>query len=519
MKSLIPALLLFSIYLFGCKNKIEPKDERPNIILIMADDMGYSDLGFFGSGIETPNIDRLAGNGLVMTSFYNTSRCCPTRASLLTGLYQHQAGIGCMNHDLGYPSYQGFLNDSCVTIAEVLKDAGYTTLMTGKWHVGDKKENWPINRGFDRFYGVPRGGGVYFYPFKKDRDVVLDSTIQKVDSATFYSTEAFNNYAVKFIKDQKSVGKPFFLYVAHIAPHFPLQALPEDIEKYRGKFMEGFQVLRERRFKTMKEKGLIPENIVLSQPDNRVEVWDNLSDSEKDEYDLRMAIYAAQLDRMDKGISKIIDVLEEQNIIDNTVIMFLSDNGGTSEWVHREGAKIEDYGTRNSWESYSASWANVSNTPFRMYKHWVHEGGISTPFIIHYPKLIKEHRIDDQVAHVMDIMPTCIELAETKYPELYNNKFIKPVEGKSILPILRGGERIGYEALFWEHMGNRAVRKGKWKLVSQFPQNEWMLYDIETDRVESQNLASKFPEKVKELEGEYKNWAKRSNVIKLQKLK
>lgn len=518
MKKLL-TFLLIPLLLFSCKNIHVPNGERPNIILIMADDMGYSDLGFFGSEIETPNIDRLAENGLVLTNFYNTSRCCPTRASLLTGLYQHQAGIGCMNHDLGYPSYQGFLNDSCVTIAEVLKEAGYTTMMTGKWHVGDQEENWPLKRGFDRFYGVPRGGGVYFYPFRKDRNIVLDSTIQKVDSASFYSTEEFNNYAVRFINEQKNSEEPFFLYVAHIAPHFPLQALPEDIEKYRGRFRKGFQELREHRFNTMKAKGLIPENMELSPSDNRVKNWNSLTDSEQEEFDLRMAIYAAQLDRMDQGIGKIIRALEEQNILDNTIIMFLSDNGGTSEWVHKQGANLADYGTRNSWESYSASWANVSNTPFRMYKHWVHEGGISTPFIVHYPKLIKEHKIERQLAHVMDIMPTCIELAGANYPFRYENKEIKPLEGKSLLPVFEGEEREGYKILFWEHMGNRAVRKGHWKLVSKYPQNEWELYNIDEDRIESNNLALKLPEKVKELEKDYFEWTKRANVIAWKNLK
>ncbi len=491
---------------------------RPNIILIMVDDMGYSDLGCFGSQIQTPNIDRLAEQGIIMPRFYNTGRCCPSRASLLTGLYPHQTGIGDMNHNDHLPGYQGFLNDKCVTIAEVLKNAGYSTLMSGKWHVGNEPEQWPRQRGFEKFFGIPVGGGVYFYPFLKPRRVVLNDTIIHPDTSNFYSTDAFTQYAVDFIDEQKGNNKPFFLYLAHIAPHFPLQACPEDIQKYKGKFKAGFSKIRQQRYQNLLKNGLIDSTYALSEPDQAVLNWEKLSNAEKDSFDLRMAVYAAQLDRVDQGIGKIIRKLEQNEILENTVIMFLSDNGGTHEkssaFIKNRGA----IGRPGCSKAYSRSWANVSNTPFRMYKHWVHEGGVRTPFIIFYPKMIKKHHIDFQLGHIMDILPTCIDLAGAQYPDTFNGNEILPFEGKSLLPVLQGKKRQGHEFLFWEHQGNRAARMGKWKLVSTFDRKSnsftpWELYNLDIDPTETNNLTNKNSKMVEKLKNAYQGWAKRTGVI------
>lgn len=505
------AAVLAAISITSCDQ--EKQDDRPNIIVIMADDMGYSDIGAFGSEINTPNLDRLAANGMVMTHFYNTGRCCPSRAALLTGLYQHQTGIGDMGRDDGIPAYRGFLNSNCVTIAEVLKEAGYTTWMTGKWHVGSQKEHWPLQRGFDGFLGYPRGGGVYFYPFRSGRATVLGNEEIHPDPGTFYSTDAINDYAVKFIKQAQDSAKPFFLYVAHIAPHFPLQAWEEDIQKYRGKYLRNWQEFRKKRFQTMNAKGILEKGTVLSEPDERVLDWDTLSAEEKDEFDLRMAIYAAQIDRMDQGIGHILDHLEKEGLMENTLIMFFSDNGGCHE---NSSAWLDDtasLGRPGCGASYLPSWANVSNTPFRMYKHWVHEGGIASPCIIHYPEVIKDHRIDRSVAHIMDIMPSCIDLAGGTYPKEYHGHEIKPLEGKSLVPIIRGDEREGYKWLFWEHEGNRAARQGDWKLVLKYPENVWRLYDLSEDPTELIDLSTEYPERKQDMILAWEEWAERVGAV------
>jgi len=506
--------LLLGIIITACS--FESKEsERPNFVLIMADDMGFSDIGYFGSEIETPNIDRLARNGLVMTQFYNSGRCVPTRASLLTGLYQHQAGVGHMTDDKGYESYQGFLNNKAVTLAEALQNGGYTTMMTGKWHLGEPEQSWPQNRGFEHFYGVPKGGGIYFYPFLIDREVMLNDKVVEVDSTSFYSTDAFNDYAVRFLEKHRNSESPFFLYVAHIAPHFPLQAPKEDIAKYRGRYSEGFHEYRRQRLERQKELGILPDDLKLPPPDERVKKWEQLSQAEKDTLDKKMAVYAAQVDRMDQGIGRIVDKLRDIGEFDNTVIMFLSDNGAVSVDLDNWNIKGADgpIGSWNSWEAYGASWGNVSNTPFRLYKRWVHEGGIATPLIVHWPEQIKEHRLNNHVGHVIDIIPTLLELAGVEYPTHYEGKKRLEPEGISLAPIFKGSEITDKRRLFWEHEGNRAVRSGKWKLVSQYPENEWHLYNMEKDRTELNDLSEENSDLTQELIGKYQHWAERIGVV------
>jgi arylsulfatase A-like enzyme len=415
----------------------------------------------------------------------------------------------------GLPGYMGYLNRNCVTIAEVLKTAGYTTLMTGKWHVGHQDGQRPLQRGFERYYGIPQGGGVYYWPDRRDRSVYLDDSVIQVNRETFYSTVEFNEYAVRFIEEHvRNNSKPFFLYLAHIAPHFPLQADPRVVEKYRGRYMEGFQALRQQRFEYLLEKGILAPETSLSDFDKRVLEWDKLTAGQRDTFDLRMSVYAAQMDIMDQGIGLLLDKLEELGIMDNTVIFFLSDNGGTNEDLYPlDNSNEVPIGSPDSWTSYRASWANVSNTPFRLYKHWVHEGGISTPLIIHYPAMIKSGRLDSQVGHIIDLMPTCLDLARASYPTTCEGNNILPMEGKSLLPVMEGEQREGHAMLFWEHEGNRAVRKGKWKAVSAYGDPGWSLYNMEADRSESEDMKQAYPDTLDLMVGIYEDWAGRVGAI------
>lgn len=486
-------------------------EERPNIIIIMADDMGFSDIGCFGGEIDTPNLNTLAKNGVRFTQFYNTGRCCPTRASLLTGLYSHQAGIGHMTGDKGVPSYQGYLNDRCLTIAEALKPVGYRTLVSGKWHVGGRPAQWPLKRGFDRFYGIPQGGGIYFR-LKKGRQLVLDDkSIQPPDD--WYVTDAFTDHAIEFVEESVTKKKPFFLYLAHIAPHWPLKAPEKDIQKYLGKYQVGWDQIREDRYQRMVKMGLIKKNWPLAPRDVKSIPWTD--EMKKKEMDLRMATYAAQVDRIDQNVGKLMSKLKKLGADQNTLVMFLSDNGGSPEGGRRgfmkgkPGAKI---GTADSFASYGLSWANASNVPFRRYKSWVHEGGISTPLIVHWPaRLKRKDELEQQVGHVIDLMPTCLDVAGASYPKMRKGKEVTPLPGTSLLPAFEG-KTIERDALFWEHEGNRAVRVGKWKLVATH-RGAWELYDLEADRTEVNDLAKKHPERVAELKQRYQKWAKDAGVM------
>ena len=508
IKYLLPLII---VLLLSCTDKHIVED-RPNIILVMVDDMGYSDLSFFGSLIETPNIDNLASNGLVFSQFYNTSRCCPSRAALLTGLYQHQTGVGDMTGNYGHPNYQGFLNEKCITTAEVLKKVGYQTMMVGKWHVGNKKEHWPRQRGFDKFYGIPDGGGVYFYPFVKPRTLVLNDSIKKPDH-NFYSTTAFNAYSLKFIQEALGKNAPFFLYMAHIAPHFPLQAPKEKYQKYLGRFMAGFQERREARLKTMIQRGLLPSDMKLGSSDSLILQWKDLDQVTREKYDLEMAIYAAQLEMVDDGIGSIINLLNEKGKAENTIIIFLSDNGASHEerYVERVFAEYDgEPGSKDAYRAYSRSWAHVSNTPFRLYKHWVHEGGISSPLIIHYPQMIEHNRVDHSVLHIMDIMPTLMELGKATYP---SNPELYPLQGKSFVPLIKKSQTWDRGITFWEHQGNRAVREGDWKIVSAHPYTTWVLYNMADDRMESKDLSKGNPEIKYRLINAYHDWSEQTGVL------
>ncbi|HEY3861535.1 MAG TPA: arylsulfatase [Verrucomicrobiae bacterium] len=515
---------------------------KPNIIVILADDLGFSDLGCYGSEIPTPNLDKLAAGGLRFTQFYNTPRCCPSRAALMTGLYPQEAGIGAMMDDQGLPGYRGELNSNCVTIAEALRPAGYATLMAGKWHIahvffdGKKQLNfetdepfwennngWPLQRGFDEYYGTIHGVDSYYDPFS----LVSNNTPVKPEGSNFYYTDAIASHAMAEIAKYGGGGKPFFLYVAFTAPHWPLQAPPEDIARNKAVYEIGWDAIRSNRYERQIQSGIIARNWRLSPRDSRVRPWQSVTNKEWEAN--RMATYAAMVEHLDAGVGRIMDALKERRIEQNTLVMFLSDNGACAEVIQpnfydipsktRDGRAIRTgnnpslrAGPEIVWQSYGVPWANVSDTPFRLYKHFTHEGGISTPFIVHWPAMIHAGgSLTGQIGHITDVMATCLDVAGADYPKTFKGRAILPVEGRSLIPIFQGGTREA-RPLFWEHEGNRAVRLGQWKLVSRYP-NPWELYDTEADRTELTNLARAHRPQAERMAAMYDDWAKRCGVV------
>ncbi|MFW6146737.1 MAG: arylsulfatase [Planctomycetota bacterium] len=497
---------------------------RPNIVLILVDDMGFSDLGCYGSEIRTPNLDSLAADGQRFTHFYNAARCCPTRASLLTGLHPHQAGMGGMVGNAGRQTertaYQGFLNDRCVTLAEVLGGAGYATYMSGKWHVGEEHPNWPMDRGFDRHFGLISGAMNYFDIRKAKapgarRRFSNENADYTPPPEGFYATDAFTDYAVERIEQHDATQRPFFLYLAYTAPHWPLHALPEDIARYEGRYAEGWQPLREQRYRRLVASGLIRPDWALSPPDEHAADWESLDKPTRDLMAQKMAVYAAQVDRMDQGVGRVVDALRRKGVLEETVILFLSDNGACHEGgplgFDRDDGTGGALGGVDSYQSYGRSWSNASNTPFRRHKHWVHEGGIATPLIVHAPGRVEPDSIVGDVGHVIDIMPTCCELAGARYPEEYGGRPVTPVEGRSLVPVFEGRGRTPHDILHWAHEGNHAIRAGKWKLVME-ADSPWELYDMEADRTELNDLAQDAPELVAELREKFETWARKVGV-------
>jgi arylsulfatase A-like enzyme len=530
---------------------------RANIIVILADDVGYSDVGCFGGEIQTPNLDALAKNGLRFTQFYNTARCCPTRAALLTGLYSHQAGVGHMTSDTGHDGYRGELNRRCVTIAEVLRPAGYSTYMAGKWHVSQNthmkvdgpKESWPIQRGFDHYYGTITGAGNYFDPalLTRDNTNLTAFSDPEYKPARYYYTDALADQTVRFIHEhhERTPDKPFFVYLAFTAAHWPLHAREEDIAKYRGKYDAGYEPVRNARIAKMKKLGFIDPKW---QPAPLKGDWASVSNKA---WEARcMEVYAAQLDRMDQDIGKVVDELRRQGTLDNTLIFYMQDNGGCAENMGRNRPararqpvepRPQDYvftnhrtphtrdgrpyrvgpdampGPGDTYISYGEAWANVSNTPFREYKHWVHEGGIATPLIVHWPRGISSSRrgkLEAQPGHLIDIMATCVDVAGAKYPGVAHSNSIPPMEGVSLAPAFRGKSLQRKNPIFWEHEANRAVRNGEWKLVAK-ENKSWELYNLKFDRTEQHDLASAEPLRAEKLMAQWDAWAARANVLPL----
>ncbi|MEW4490731.1 arylsulfatase [Thalassoglobus sp. JC818] len=516
-------------------------EDRPNIIVILVDDMGFSDIGCYGGEIQTPNIDQMAAQGVRFSQFYNSARCCPTRATLMTGLHPHQTGIGHMTnppnskgHDLGIPSYRGFLNRNCATIAEILQPAGYSTLMTGKWHLGmELEDQWPLQRGFEKYFGSLAGATRFFHPFHPRGMTLGNEQIEDPESTTdepFYTTDAFTDYAIQFIQEQQSEtngDKPFFLYLAYTAPHWPLQAHEDDIARYRGKYQIGWDQLREQRLTKQIELGLLPEGTQLSPRDSDVPAWETLEADAQDEMDLKMSVYAAMIDRIDQNLGRLFDSLKTAGIADNTLIMFLSDNGGCAEGGTLGRGEFYDVEKRNeeTANSYGTAWANASNTPFRLYKHYAHEGGTSTPFLMSWPKQVKSN--SDwyrDPAQLIDIMPTILDAAGVEYPEQMHGNPIPALDGVSLLPAITQQPLDRTSPIFIEHENNAFVRDQEWKLVGKgvaatqgvMPE-KWELYNIEKDRTELNDLASSHPEKVEELSSAWHQWAERVAVYPKKK--
>ena len=527
---------------------------RPNILLILNDDMGYSDLGCYGGEIDTPNLDRLAAAGVRFTQFYNTARCCPSRASLLTGLHPHQAGVGGMVNDGGGPEgYEGTINKRCVTIAEVLKSAGYTTAMSGKWHLsGDhisENPSWPISRGFDRYYGIITGAANYYAPRTLTRNHENVES-EALDDPDYYLTDAISDDAVNSIHSHFAGNdpSPLFQYVAYTAPHWPLHAREEDIAKFKGRFSKGWDLLRQERLERMIEMGLLDAEHPLSPRDESQLAWEEVVDKEWQER--RMEVYAAQIHVMDQGIGRIISSLEEHGQLDNTLVLFLSDNGGaceevSSKWINqgwmeelgiirnetKEGTPVRfgnspDImpGGEESYASYGVPWANLSNTPFRLYKGWIHEGGISTPLIAHWPASMKvpPGSLHHTPWQLPDVMASLVEVAGASYPSEYDGHDIVAAEGKSFASVLTDLGTTRSAPLFWEHEGNAGIRDGDLKLVRNFPLTKelpmedraaWELYDVSRDRTELENVAEEMPDKASELLAAYLTWASRCNIM------
>ncbi|TWT49799.1 Arylsulfatase [Thalassoglobus neptunius] len=536
--------ILFSLLVFSTVSSqtLANSDDRPNIIIILVDDMGFSDIGCYGGEIQTPNIDQMAAKGVKFSQFYNSARCCPTRATLMTGLHPHQVGIGHMtnppnsqNHDLGIPSYRGFLNRKCATIAEILQPAGYSTLMAGKWHLGMAQEDlWPLQRGFEKYYGSLPGATRFFHPIHPRGMTLGNEHIEEPESTTdepFYTTDAFTDYAIQFIQEQQTEtngDKPFFLYLAYTAPHWPLQAHEDDIARYRGKYQIGWDQLREQRLKKQIELGLLPEGTHLSPRYSDVPAWESLDAETRDEMDLKMSVYAAMIDRVDQNLGRLFDSLETAGIADNTLIMFLSDNGGCAEGGILGRGEFRDVEKRNqeTANSYGTAWANASNTPFRLYKHYAHEGGTSTPFIISWPKQV-DSRSDwyRDPAQLIDIMPTVLDAAHVEYPEELHGNPIPALDGISLLPAVENQPLNRKSPIFIEHENNAFVRDQEWKLVGKgvsplkgVVPDKWELYNIENDRTELNDLAATHPEKVKELSSAWNAWAERVGVYPKKKL-
>lgn len=502
---------------------------RPNIILIMADDLGFSDLGCYGGEIRTPNLDRLARNGLRFSQFYNNAICPASRASLLSGLYSQQVGGS---------RFQG-----CVTLAEALRGAGYRTLMSGKWHL----DGHPLKRGFERYYGLLTGTCNHFNPGRRrpgepepgkkfpadEQPFSIEGKIVRPytpEDPHFYSTDAFTDHAIGYLKQYGREKRPFFLYLAYTVPHYPLHAWPEDIARYRGRFMAGWDTLRRERHRSLVQEGLISEDLELSTRSRHAPAWDDVAD--KEAWDLKMAVYAAMVDRMDQNVGRLLETVRSLGKEDNTLVLFLSDNGASDE--DRTRTPGLPPGPVESYRSVDLPWANLSNTPFRQFKRWNHEGGIATPLVAYWPRgIARPGRISPELGHLIDIMATCLEVAGADYPAEVNGVKIPPLEGRSLLPIFQGRTREGHEALFWNQRGLwRAVRQGKWKLVSPDhwiryqpwrstgrdrivptspgdPEEIWQLYDMETDRTEQRDLASRYPDRVKKMDRLYRAWKQR----------
>jgi arylsulfatase len=557
-----PSILILLLVALLATTSAADTSGKPNILLILADDVGFSDLGCYGGEIRTPNLDALAANGLRFTQFYNCARCCPSRASLLTGLYPHQAGIGLMTSDRAakypgagdkgeaFPGYRGALNAHCVTIAQVLKTAGYRTAA-----VGDSEP--PIKRGFDDFYGFVSGYAVDSWEPRMMIRLPEGRPQRHYAPGEFFATDAITDHALDFISGMHQSGAPWFLYVAYQAAHFPVASRQEDMTGYPEIYARGWDEIREQRLVRQKELGLlagattltprskIPNPVASKRlgswtDDGKNPAWNSLPAERRADLAQRMSVYAGMVTGMDRNIGRLIADLRSSGQLDNTLVIFLSDNGACAEWepfgfemkptpepqpgtglnqgtqalpnkLYR-GSELAQMGQPGSFPSYGSAWANASNTPWRMYKHYSHEGGISTPLIVHWPAGVKaKGEFRPQMGHLIDLMATCVDVAGARYPGELDGEKILPMEGLSLLPAF-ANRPLPRDFLAWEHEGNRAIREGRWKLVS-LANAPWELYDMDSDRVEMNDLAEREPERVKAMAAKWEAWANRTHVL------
>lgn len=522
MKHFVALFAFFALLVFCCGHSASA-ESKPNIIVVLADDMGFSDIGCYGSEIPTPRLDGLAANGLRLTQFYNTPRCSPTRAALLTGLYSHQAGMGWLDNKVEPQShgFHGRLLPRCVTIAEVLRAAGYFTAMAGKWHLGQQNGTPPWERGFMRSLNS-RYGEVYF-PKEADRPgtekLYLNGRELPKDSPElgkdWYSTDLFATWGLKFIDEARAEKKPFFLYVPQGAVHFPLRAPADVIAHYRGKYLKGWDKLREERHARQIQMGIVDAKWPLSPRPADSPAWDTREPDRQKRFDEIMSVYAAMVECLDRSVGMLVDGLKQRGLLDDTLIVFLSDNGGNAEGgppgVTRGEGPI---GGPQSYVQLGMNWATLANTPFLRYKHFTHEGGISSPFIAHWPNGIaaeRRGRLEKQPAHLIDIMATAVDLAGAKYPAEFKGNAILPMEGVSLRPAFEGKKLQRTQPIFWEHEGNKAVRDGQWKLVQKW-RGPWELYDMEADRTEQHNLIKERADVATKLEAAWNAWAQRAFV-------
>ncbi len=511
--SIIPSLLLASLLPL-------PADDRPNIILIMVDDMGFSDIGCYGSEIPTPHLDALAARGARFSQFYNTGRCCPTRASLLTGLYSHQAGVGWMTADQGVPGYRGRLTEQCHTIAEVLGRAGYFTAMTGKWHVGYSEQVNPTARGFLRSLNLDQGG-VHFSNqtgrmetrklFFNGKEITKDDPRL---SPPWYGSNLWTGQGIRFLDEARAANKPFFWYLAHVAPHFPCMAPEATIARYRGKYRAGWDQLARERHARQVKSGLIDASWKPEPRPAQIPAWKSLGEKARVRYDDMMAIYAAMIEEIDRNVGRLVAALEKRKQLDNTLILFFSDNGGNAEAGIKGRYEGKQPGDPHSNVFIGRCWAHLNNVPFRQYKHYNHEGGIATPLIAHWPDGITPRK--DWIStptHLIDLMATCVDLGAAPYPATRKSRPVPAMAGQSLRPLLTGKGEFARRPLFWEHEGNAAIRVGDEKLVRLGEKGRWELYDLASDRTEQKNLAPQRPGRVKTLAAQWEDWARRCQVL------
>jgi arylsulfatase A-like enzyme len=492
IRSLFSLCCLFSVVLLSAK--------RPNVVLIMADDLGFSDLGCYGSEIETPNLDGLAAKGLRFSQFYNTAKCHSSRVSLLTGLYCDQAGSGSLSRG--------------ATIAEVISKAGYSTQMVGKWHLSKQ----PTDFGFDRYWGHLSGATNFF---TGDNSFRLNGVDWKVPATLngkpFYTTNAIMDYGLDFLNEATRKEDPFLLYVAFNAPHYPLQAPEKDVKKYDGRYDSGWDKIRVERYKRQLKSGLIPTKYKLSPRPEHIPSWNSLSATEKQWESDRMEVFAAMVDVLDRNVGRLVSYLKETDLLEDTLILFCSDNGACP-FERTRGREYKPWDPKSYW-TYDASWAHVGNTPFRLYKQNQHEGGISSPLIVHWPEGLKTKpgSITRQPGHLIDFMATFVDLGKAKYPKQVGERKIDPLQGKSLAPIFAGKTREPHETLYFHFGTDRALRQGDWKLSSA-KLGRWELFNVDDDRTETNDLSSEHPERVTAMSKEWFRVAEQVDRLKGKQL-